>query len=202
MLWSENYASRHPDKIKLMKKCSCKHASFKQQKRNKKVDKNISDGKSSGRGYVRLEIADKDIRDQVNKEYLGSKSFFLDRATKNNQSFVMTDAQSSMDGSQGARSRSVHTPPAGVSPDFEAGFDSNMSSIGFSDGSRSREPSPIDLRNCCQNEIELRDRVLSSKRMLLRNFFSQYIKQLMLVNEQLNKSYLMKLRQDYMQLRE
>ena len=60
----------------------------------------------------------------------------------------------------------------------------------------------MDLRNCCHNEIELRDRVLSSKRILLRNFFTFYLKQLMIVNEQLNASYLTKLRDEYTQLRE
>ena len=54
----------------------------------------------------------------------------------------------------------------------------------------------------CHNEIELRSRVLSSKRIILRNFFSYYIKSLMLMNEQLNVSYLNKLRQQYMQLQE
>ncbi len=38
--------------------------------------------------------------------------------------------------------------------------------------------------------------------MLLRNFFSQYIKSLMMVNEKLNMSYLAKLKREYMAMRE
>lgn len=38
--------------------------------------------------------------------------------------------------------------------------------------------------------------------MLLRNFFSYYIKSLMMVNEQLNMSYLAKLKREYMTMRE
>ena len=48
----------------------------------------------------------------------------------------------------------------------------------------------------------MRDRVLSSKRVLLRNFFTFYIKQLMIVNEELNLSYVTKLRAEYMKLKD
>ena len=63
-------------------------------------------------------------------------------------------------------------------------------------------PNSIDLRNCCNMEIEVRDKILSSKRVLLRNFFSFYIKQVIMVNQKLNVSYLTKLKQEYMKLRE
>ena len=59
-----------------------------------------------------------------------------------------------------------------------------------------------DLQNVCNNEIELRDRVLGSKRILLRNLFSFYIKSLMMVNQKLNLSYLGKLKEEYMRLRD
>ena len=59
-----------------------------------------------------------------------------------------------------------------------------------SPSSRASVSGGFDLSNCCKNEIELRSRVLTSKRMLLRNFFSFYLKSLMMVNEQLNASYL------------
>lgn|ERR1719469_975946 len=106
---------------------------------------------------------------------------------------MMTDAgESSMTHSAG-RSRSLNTPASGVSASFMSDFSSRA---GTSD------QSSISLHNCCQNEIELRDRVMSSKRILLRNFFSYYIKSLMMVNEQLNASYLNKLKLEYAQLRE
>ena len=39
-----------------------------------------------------------------------------------------------------------------------------------------REQETFNIQTYCNNEIELRDRVLSSKRVLLRNFFTFYIK--------------------------
>ena len=42
---------------------------------------------------------------------------------------------------------------------------------------------------------------MSSKRILLRNFFTFYIKQLMMVNQKLNLSYLAKLKIEYMKLK-
>lgn len=53
----------------------------------------------------------------------------------------------------------------------------------------------------CNYEIELRDKVLSSKRMLLRNFFGIYLKSLLEVNANLNASYLSKLRDEYSKLK-
>ena len=44
--------------------------------------------------------------------------------------------------------------------------------------------------------------MLSSKRILLRNFFTFYVKQLMMVNEKLNLSYLAKLKEEYMKLKD
>ena len=38
------------------------------------------------------------------------------------------------------------------------------------------EQETFNIQTYCNNEIELRDRVLSSKRVLLRNFFTFYIK--------------------------
>ena len=63
------------------------------------------------------------------------------------------------------------------------------------------EQESFNIQNYCNNEIELRDRVLSSKRVLLRNFFTYYIKQLMIVNEKLNLSYISKLKEEYMKLK-
>ena len=60
----------------------------------------------------------------------------------------------------------------------------------------------FNIQNCCNNEIELRDRVLTSKRVLLRNFFTYYIKQLMIVNEKLNLSYVTKLKEEYMKMKD
>lgn len=60
----------------------------------------------------------------------------------------------------------------------------------------------FNIKECCNNEIELRDRVLSSKRILLRNFFTFYIKQLMIVNEKLNLSYVTKLKEEYMKMKD
>lgn len=53
----------------------------------------------------------------------------------------------------------------------------------------------------CNYEIELRDKVLSSKRMLLRNLFGFYFKSILEVNANLNASYLSKLRDEYSKLR-
>ena len=64
------------------------------------------------------------------------------------------------------------------------------------------EQETFNIQTYCNNEIELRDRVLSSKRVLLRNFFTFYIKQLMIVNEELNLSYVTKLRAEYMKLKD
>ena len=50
--------------------------------------------------------------------------------------------------------------------------------------------------------MELRSRVLSSKRFLLRNFLSFYLKSLMMVNEKLNVSYVEKLKREYSVLRD
>ena len=72
----------------------------------------------------------------------------------------------------------------------------------FSSKGGASDHSSFSLNNCCHNEIELRDCVLSSKRHLLRNFFSYYIKSLMMVNEQLNASYLAKLKLQYAEMRE
>ena len=44
--------------------------------------------------------------------------------------------------------------------------------------------------------------MLSSKRSLLRNFFTFYLKQLMMVNEKLNVSYLTKIKEEYMKLKD
>ena len=44
--------------------------------------------------------------------------------------------------------------------------------------------------------------MLTSKRILLRNFFSYYIKSVMLINQNLNLSYLTKLKKEYMKLKE
>ena len=48
----------------------------------------------------------------------------------------------------------------------------------------------------------MRNVVLSSKRVLLRNFFTFYIKQLMIVNETLNLSYVSKLKEQYMKMKD
>jgi len=64
------------------------------------------------------------------------------------------------------------------------------------------EQESFNVQTYCSNEIELRDRVLSSKRVLLRNFFTYYIKQLMIVNEKLNLSYVTKLKEEYMKLKD
>ena len=64
------------------------------------------------------------------------------------------------------------------------------------------EQESFNIHNFCNNEIELRVRVLSSKRVLLRNFFTFYIKQLMIVNEKLNLSYITKLKEEYMKLKD
>lgn len=53
----------------------------------------------------------------------------------------------------------------------------------------------------CNYEIELRNKVLSSKRILLRNFFSIYLKSLIEVNANLNASYISKLREEYSKLK-
>ena len=58
---------------------------------------------------------------------------------------------------------------------------------------------PIDLRSC-NYEFELREKVLTSKRILLRNFFSCYLKSTYEVNANLNVSYLEKLREEYRKL--
>ena len=60
----------------------------------------------------------------------------------------------------------------------------------------------MNIQNVCDHEIELRDRVLSSKRVLLRDFFTFYVKQLMFVNEKLNMSYLSKMKEEYMKLKD
>ena len=110
------------------------------------------------------------------------------------------DASKSMPHLGGGRSRSVNTPTAANSTDFSDRFRTahHSSSSQFSPDSTSA----INIQNCCKNELELRDRVLSSKRILLRNFFSYYIKSLMMVNEKLNLSYLTKLKKEYMKLKE
>ena len=56
------------------------------------------------------------------------------------------------------------------------------------------------LKNC-NYEIEVRDKVLSAKRSLLRNCFTHYVKSLLEVNANLNASYLAKLRDEYSKLR-
>jgi hypothetical protein len=66
--------------MKLENDCTCS-GKFKQNK--KFAGESSYDGSYRGKDYVRLEIADKDIREQVNKEYMGNnRSFFLDRATQ------------------------------------------------------------------------------------------------------------------------
>ena len=56
------------------------------------------------------------------------------------------------------------------------------------------------LKNCSY-EIEVRDKVLSAKRSLLRNCLTYYMKSLLEVNANLNASYLAKLRDEYSKLR-
>lgn len=57
----------------------------------------------------------------------------------------------------------------------------------------------FDIKSC-NYELEIRSQVLSSKRILLRNFFSHYIKSTYEVNANLNASYLTKLRDEYSKL--
>ena len=57
------------------------------------------------------------------------------------------------------------------------------------------------LAKKCSYEIEVRDKVLSAKRSLLRNCLSYYVKSLLEVNANLNASYLAKLRDEYSRLR-
>lgn len=103
----------------------------------------------------------------------------------------------------GSRSRSVNTPTAANSAEFAThrfSLGHHSASSQFSPNSSST--TTINLQNCVHHELELRDRVLSSKRVLLRNFFSYYIKSLMMVNEKLNLSYLTKLKKEYMKMNE
>ena len=103
----------------------------------------------------------------------------------------------------GVRSRSLNTPPAANSTEFGAdryNLGHHSASSQFSPNSSST--TTINLQNCVHHELELRNRVLSSKRILLRNFFSYYIKSLMMVNEKLNLSYLTKLKKEYMKMKE
>ena len=49
-----------------------------------------------------------------------------------------------------------------------------------------------NVLNYC-SEVEIRQKVIESKKHFLKNFFSYYLKSVLTVNEKLNKSYLKKL---------
>ena len=120
------------------------------------------------KGIVKLEIADKDIREQMNKQIgFHNRSFFLDKA--NTSATGMTQTRS--------HSQNMPCTPTAL-----------------------QQNKPFDLKSC-NYEIELREKVLSSKRILLRNFFSCYLKSLIEVNANLNASYIAKLREEYCKLR-
>lgn len=146
-------------------KCHCKQYA----KGQSKTVTSTKGSTSAGGAYLRLEIADEDIREQVNKQYYGNRSYFLDR--------MQIDDEPSLTTPQVNRSRSVNTPTANGTSDFYSAIRAEATSQ-FSP----ETPSQINLENCCKHELELRERVLSSKRILLRNFFSFYIKSVMIVN--------------------
>ena len=135
-----------------------------------------------------------------------SRSFFLDRAAEqhhhnshNHHHMTSTSSQT------GVRSRSHNTAPSGVySPELVRMTSNSCNNSVTSESLMldADEQYTFNINNYCNNEIELRDRVLSSKRVLLRNFFTYYIKQLMIVNEKLNLSYVTKLKEQYMKLKD
>lgn len=60
--------------------CKCEVDGAPQNKTAKKGT-TMTDGDDDGdsSGFLRLEIADEEIREQVNKHYYGNRSFFLDK---------------------------------------------------------------------------------------------------------------------------
>ena len=55
--------------------------------KNKTIAGHSTNGSSTE--YLKLEIADEDIREQVNRQYFGDRSFFLDKATAEHQESMM-----------------------------------------------------------------------------------------------------------------
>jgi hypothetical protein len=72
------------------------------------------------------------------------------------------------------RSRSATNPEA--CNEIIPGFDVLMSDSHSNTGGRTYD-------TCCHYEIEVRQKVLSSKKYFLKNFFQFYLKSLMTVNE-------------------
>ena len=72
--------------------------------------------------------------------------------------------------------------------DFNACMSDNDSNKGGKSGGSMAD----HVLNYC-SEVEIRNRVIQSKKHFLKNFFSHYLKSIMTVNERLNKSYLEKL---------
>ena len=57
---------------------------------NKTIAGHSTNGSSTE--YLKLEIADEDIREHVNRQYFGDRSFFLDKAAADHhESMMMVD---------------------------------------------------------------------------------------------------------------